>query len=109
MNRYRPTNLIVCLSPVARDTNATGEKMDADTSIAPPTRLAVTPDVAAEITGRTRTRIFEAIRKQELTARKDGKATVIEADELLRWLRSLPTRGRRPTMVECGGRDRWLP
>jgi hypothetical protein len=85
------------------------KKMDADASIAPPTRLAVTPDVAAEITGRTRTRIFEAIRKQELTARKDGKATVIETDELLRWLRSLPTRGRQLTMVECGGRDRWLP
>src|SRR5262249_31227096 len=72
------------------------KKMDADASIAPPTRLAVTPDVAAEITGRTRTRIFEAIRKEELTARKDGKATVIETDELLRWLRSLPTRGRQP-------------
>ncbi len=62
-----------------------------------PAHLAVTPDIAAEITGRTRTRIFLAIKDKELTARKDGKATVIETEELLRWLRSLPTRGREPT------------
>jgi excisionase family DNA binding protein len=61
-------------------------------------RLAFTPDEAAESTGFSRTRIFQAIRAEELTARKDGKATVIETDELLRWLRSLPTRGRQPTM-----------
>jgi hypothetical protein len=36
-----------------------------------------------------------AIRDEELTARKAGKSTVIEADELRRWLRSLPTKGRR--------------
>jgi hypothetical protein len=76
--------------------------MDDHSSISRPERLAVTPDVAAEITGRTRTRIFEAIRKAELTARKDGKSTIIETDELLRWLRSLPTRGRRPPVVETG-------
>jgi len=58
-------------------------------------RLSLTPDEAAESTGFSRTRIFQAIRDQELTARKDGKSTVIETDELLRWLRSLPTRGRQ--------------
>jgi hypothetical protein len=51
--------------------------------------------VVAESTGFSKTRIFQAIRNGELTARKDGKATVIETDELLRWLRSRPTRGRR--------------
>jgi excisionase family DNA binding protein len=60
-------------------------------------RFALTPDDAAESTGFSRTRIFQAIRDGELTARKDGKATVIETGELLRWLRSLPTRGRAPT------------
>jgi excisionase family DNA binding protein len=55
-------------------------------------RLAFTPDEAAESTGVSRTRIFKAIHDEELLARKHGKATVIEADELRRWIRSLPTR-----------------
>ena len=62
-------------------------------------RFSLTPDEAAQSTGFSRTRIFQAIRDAELTARKDGKATVIETDELLRWLRSLPTRGRQPESV----------
>jgi excisionase family DNA binding protein len=57
-------------------------------------RIAMKPGEAAEATGRSRTRIFKAIRDGELTARKDGKATVIEISELQRWLHSLPTRGR---------------
>jgi hypothetical protein len=59
-------------------------------------KLSFTPEEAATATGFSKTRIFGAIRDQELTARKDGKATVIEASELLRWLRSRPTRGRQP-------------
>jgi len=59
-------------------------------------RLSLTPDEAAESTGFARTRIFQAIRDGKMTARKDGKATVIEIDELARWVRSLPTRGRQP-------------
>lgn len=62
-------------------------------------RFSFTPDEAAESTGFSRTRIFQAIRDAELTARKDGKATIIETDELLRWLRSLPTRGRQSESV----------
>jgi excisionase family DNA binding protein len=65
-------------------------------------RFSLTPEEAAESTGFSRTRIFQAIRKAELTARKDGKSTIIETDELLRWLRSLPTRGRRPIVLETG-------
>ena len=59
-------------------------------------RFSLTPDEAAESTGFSKTRIFQAIRNGELTARKGGKATVIETDELVRWLGSLPTRGRQP-------------
>lgn len=59
-------------------------------------RISFTPDEAAASTGFSRTRIYNAIRDKELTARKDGKATVIEITELHRWVRSLPTRGRAP-------------
>jgi excisionase family DNA binding protein len=59
-------------------------------------RLGLSPDEAAISAGVSRTKIFEAIRDGALTARKSGKATVIEPDELRRWIRSLPTRGRTP-------------
>ena len=59
-------------------------------------QLSLTPDDASAATGFSRTRIFQAIKSEEITARKDGKVTVIETDELRRWLRSLPTRGRPP-------------
>ena len=55
-------------------------------------RLAFTPDEAAQSTGLARTRIYEAIRNGRLTARKDGKATIIELGELSRYLQSLPPR-----------------
>jgi excisionase family DNA binding protein len=59
--------------------------------------LAATPERAAELTGTSRTRIFRAIKDNEITARKDGeRTTLIEASELVRWIRSLPTRGRVP-------------
>ena len=59
-------------------------------------RLGFSPDEAAESAGVSRTRIFEAIRDGTLTARKAGKQTLIEPDELRRWVRSLPVRGRVP-------------
>ena len=59
-------------------------------------RLGLTPDEAATAAAVSRTRIFEALRDGTLTARKAGKNTIIEPDELQRWLRSLPTRGRIP-------------
>jgi len=67
-----------------------------DQNNAPLPRLSYTPDEAAETTGASRTRIFMAIRDEELTARKAGKCTLIETDELRRWLRSLPAKGREP-------------
>ena len=56
--------------------------------------LAYPPSEAGKAIGRTRTRIFQAIKNKELTARKDGKATLIERSELARWLSTLPTVGR---------------
>ena len=48
---------------------------------APPlSAIAYSPEDAATVTGRSRSRIFKAIKDKELTARKDGKATVLEAD-----------------------------
>jgi excisionase family DNA binding protein len=63
-------------------------------SKSPLKQIAYTPIEAAAATGRTRTRIFKAIKDKELTARKDGRSTLIETDELARWVRSLPTIGR---------------
>jgi excisionase family DNA binding protein len=59
-------------------------------------RIAMKPDEAAEATGFSRTRIVNAIRDGEMTAHKDGKATVIEVAEIVRWVRSLPLRGKPP-------------
>jgi hypothetical protein len=47
-------------------------------------KIALTPNAAAVASGRSRSRIFLAIKNRELSARKDGRATVIEADELRR-------------------------
>ena len=58
--------------------------------------LAYPPAQAAKVTGRSHTRIKKAIREKELTARKDGRATLIERAELQRWLAALPTIGRKP-------------
>ena len=49
---------------------------------------------AVAVSGRNRTRIFGAIKNKELMARKDGKATLIEDDELRRWIKTFPTIGR---------------
>ena len=59
--------------------------------------IAYTPEEAAAVTGRSRSRIFKAIKEKELTARKDGKATILEHHELCRWIRTLPTIGRDAT------------
>jgi hypothetical protein len=57
--------------------------------------LALAPEEAAIASGRTRTRIFEAINSGELQARKDGKAVIIEVPELQRWIRTFPIRPMR--------------
>jgi len=70
--------------------------MDPKTA-SPPNAIAYSPEDAATVTGRSRSRIFKAIKDKELTARKDGKATLLEDDELRQWVRSLPTIGRPTT------------
>jgi hypothetical protein len=58
--------------------------------------LALPIESTPAAAGVPRTRIFNAIKNKELTARKAGKSTIIELPELRRWIRSLPTRGRMP-------------
>ena len=58
--------------------------------------LALPIEATPAATGVTRTRIFQAVADKELTARKAGKATIIELAELRRWINSLPSRGRKP-------------
>jgi len=55
--------------------------------------LAYSPDAAAKASGRSRTRIYRAIGNRELTARKDGKRTLIERSELIRWIKAMPVMG----------------
>jgi hypothetical protein len=58
------------------------------------TVIAYPVDMVPSVAGVTRTQVFEAIRSHELMARKRGRRTIIEADELRRWISTFPTRGR---------------
>jgi len=64
--------------------------------------VAVPIEMAPAVSGANRTRIFRAVADKELTARKLGKATIIELCELRRWIKSLPTRGREPDRRQSG-------
>jgi hypothetical protein len=57
-------------------------------------RVAYPLPEAARIAGISRTRIFEAVRKQELTVRKAGRASIVTHDDLMAWLKSLPIKGK---------------
>ena len=52
---------------------------------------------AALVSGTSRTDIFNAIKNKQLTALKNGRATIIEDDELRRWMKTFRTIGRTPT------------
>jgi hypothetical protein len=58
------------------------------------TVIAYPIDAVPAIAGVTRTQVFAAIRAQKLMARKLGRRTLVEADEVRRWISTLPTRGR---------------
>jgi hypothetical protein len=58
-------------------------------------RIAYPIEEAAAVAGVARTRMFEAVRSKKITARKAGRATIIEHDELLAYVRSLPTVGKQ--------------
>jgi hypothetical protein len=51
---------------------------------------------AALVSGTTRTCIFNAIKNKELTALKNGRATIILDDELRRWMGTFAVIGRDP-------------
>jgi hypothetical protein len=75
-------------------TQATGlGRIIPDITIQP---IGLRPSQAAAATGLTRTRIFAAIKAKELTAHKDGRATIITPDELRRFVGNFPTIGRNP-------------
>jgi excisionase family DNA binding protein len=58
-------------------------------------RIAYPMTEAAHMVGVSRTRLFDAVRRRELTVRKAGRASLVTRDELLAWINSLPTRGVR--------------
>jgi hypothetical protein len=53
-------------------------------------RIAYDPESAEKVTNRPKSRIRQAIKDGELVARRDGRRIIIEADELRRWISSLP-------------------
>jgi hypothetical protein len=59
--------------------------------------IAYAIDAVPAVAGVTRTQVFEAIKAKELTARKRGRRTIIEAAELRRWISTFPIRGREAT------------
>jgi excisionase family DNA binding protein len=59
----------------------------------PADQLAYTAEEAARVTGRSHTRIKTAIRNKEITARRDGRITLIERAELQRWIDAMPIIG----------------
>jgi excisionase family DNA binding protein len=57
-------------------------------------RIAYPLPEAARITGVSRTRIFDAVRRGELTVRKAGRSSIVTRDDLVAWIRSLPVKGK---------------
>ena len=55
------------------------------------TPLAVTIPEAVKISGMSRSAIYEALKRQEITARKAGRRTLISFADLEAYLASLPT------------------
>ena len=59
--------------------------------MAPPLNYQITE--AVRVSGLSRSRIYEALRKQELRAIKAGRRTLIPVTELEAYLASLPSYG----------------
>lgn len=57
-------------------------------------KCAMSVEKAAKAAGVGRTILFEEIRNGRLSARKVGRRTIITADALEAWLKSLPTAGK---------------
>jgi len=55
------------------------------------TPLAVTIPDAVKLSGMSRTAIYDALKRQDMTARKAGRRTLISFADLQAYLASLPT------------------
>lgn len=55
------------------------------------TPLAVTIPDAVKLSGMSRTAIYDALKRQDITARKAGRRTLISFADLQAYLASLPT------------------
>jgi hypothetical protein len=75
----------------AGDFHMSNRSVDAGAAFSP---IALAIESVPQAVGVSRTRIFQAIRDNEITARKAGRSTIIEIDELKRWVKSLPVKGR---------------
>jgi len=60
------------------------------------TPLAYSLSEACEAARISRTSMYQAINSCELVARKNGRRTVILAEDLSRWLQSLPIAAPKP-------------
>jgi hypothetical protein len=60
-------------------------------------RLCYAPDEIPHATGGaiSRTRVYQALRSGLLRAKRDGRRTIITADELRRYIAALPDREQR--------------
>jgi hypothetical protein len=62
--------------------------------------LAYPIEDVPEVTGIPRTKVFEAVRNKQLTVRKAGRTTIVEHPELLRYVQSLPCKGREADSLD---------
>ena len=58
------------------------------------TPLSYPIEAIPDLTGISRSKVFAAIKGKQLQARTAGRSTIIEHQELLRYLASLPAKGR---------------
>jgi len=58
--------------------------------------LAYPIDDVPRVTGIPRRKVFQAAADKLLTVRKCGRTSIVERGELVRWIATLPTRGRNP-------------
>jgi excisionase family DNA binding protein len=50
-----------------------------------------------EIVGVPRTKVFQAVREQKLSARKVGRSTIITHDDLMAWINSWRSKASSPS------------
>jgi hypothetical protein len=78
------------------ETMSIKEFVDCASGVVPAPPLAYPIEDAPAVTGIPRTKIFAAVRDKQLTVRKVGRTTIVEHPELLRYVMSLPAKGRQP-------------